>query len=245
MKTMRQEIVFGTETIGYEIRFLPTRRTLGIEVHPDLSVIVRAPSDCDPATILARVGKRAPWISKQLTNFQRYSPRTPARQYVSGETHLYLGRQYRLKVDVTEGNPCFGTGETASVKMSRGHLVMTMPGTSDPDRVKTLLHRWYLDHARQVFVDVLDEWLPHFKGRQRPHLIVRAMQLRWGSLSQAGTITLNANLVRAPRTCIEYVVAHELCHLKHRDHDASFFRLLGQVMPDWERRKQRLETALL
>ncbi|MDP1646219.1 MAG: SprT family zinc-dependent metalloprotease [Thiobacillus sp.] len=233
---MRQEIVFGTETIGYEIRFLPTRRTLGIEVHPDLSVVVRAPVGCDFETIQARVGKRASWISKQLTNFQRYSPRTPARQYVSGETHLYLGRQYRLKVV---------TGGPASVKMNRGHLVMTLPGKADPDRVKALLHRWYLDHARKVFIDVLDEWLPRFKGQKRPRLIVRAMQSRWGSLSQAGTMTLNANLVRAPRACIEYVVAHELCHLKHRDHNASFFRLLGQVMPDWEKRKQRLETALL
>ncbi len=233
---MRQEIVFGTETIVYEIRFLPTRRTLGIEVHPDLSVVVRAPADCDPDTIQARVGKRAPWISKQLTNFQRYSPRTPARQYVSGETHLYLGRQYRLKVV---------TGESASVKMNRGHLVLTLPGKADPDRVKAILHCWYLDHARHVFIAVLEEFLSRFKGHQRPRLIVRAMQSRWGSLSQAGTMTLNANLVRAPRACIEYVVAHELCHLKHRDHDASFFRLLGQVMPDWEKRKQRLETALL
>lgn len=233
---MRQEIVFGTETITYEIRFLPTRRTLGIEVHPDLSVVVRAPADCDPDTIQARVSKRASWISKQLTNFQRYSPRTPARQYVNGETHLYLGRQYRLKVV---------TGEPASVKMNRGYLTMTLPGKSDPEVVKTLLHRWYLDHARHVFIDVLDEWLPRFKGHLRPRLIVRAMQSRWGSLSQAGTMTLNANLVRAPRACIEYVVAHELCHLKHRDHDASFFRLLEQVMPDWEKRKQRLETALL
>ena len=236
MKSMRQEIVFGTETIGYEIRFLPTRRTLGIEVHPDLSVIVRAPVDCDLETIQARVGKRVSWISKQLTNFQRYSPRTPARQYVSGETHLYLGRQYRLNVVV---------GEPASVKMTRGHLVLTLPGKTEPDRVKALLHRWYLDHARQVFIDVLDEFLPRFKGHQRPRLIVRAMQSRWGSLSQAGTMTLNGNLVRAPRACIEYVVAHELCHLEHRDHDASFFRLLGQVMPDWGKRKQRLETALL
>ena len=236
MKTMRQEIVFGTETIGYEIRFLPTRRTLGIEVHPDMSVVVRAPADCDPATIRDRVGKRASWISKQLTNFERYSPRTPARQYVSGETHLYLGRQYRLKVVA---------GEPASVKMNRGNLVLTMSGNADPERVKALLHRWYLDHARQIFIDVLDEFLPRFKGHQRPRLIVRAMQSRWGSLSQAGTMTLNANLVRAPRTCIEYVVAHELCHLKYRDHDASFFRLLGHVMPDWEKRKQRLETALL
>lgn len=233
---MRQEIVFGTESIAYEIRFLPTRRTLGIEVHPDLSVVVRAPADCDPDTIQARVGKRASWISKQLTNFQRYSPRTPARQYVSGETHLYLGRQYRLKVVA---------GEPASVKMNRGHLVLTLPGKADPDRVKAMLHRWYLDHARHVFIAVLEEFLSRFKGHQRPRLIVRAMQSRWGSLSQAGTMTLNANLVRAPRACIEYVVAHELCHLKHRDHDAGFFRLLGQVMPDWEKRKQRLETALL
>lgn len=236
MKTMRQEVVFGTETISYEILFLPTRHTLGIEVHPDLSVVVRAPAGCDFETIQARVSKRASWISKQLTNFQRYSPRTPARHYVNGETHLYLGRQYRLTVV---------TGELAPVKMSRGHLVLTMPGKADSDRVKALLHRWYLDHARKTYMDVLDELVPRFKGHQRPRLIVRAMQSRWGSLSQAGTMTLNANLVRAPRACIEYVVAHELCHLKHRDHNASFFRLLGQVMPDWEKRKQRLETALL
>ena len=132
-------------------------RTLGIGVPPNLSVIVRGPSDCEPAIILARVGKRAPWISKQLTNFKRDSPRTPAGQYVSGETHLYLGRQYRLKV---------GVGETASVKMSRGHLVVTLPGKSDPDRVKALLHHWYLDHARQVFSDVIDGWLPRFKRYQ-------------------------------------------------------------------------------
>lgn len=236
MKTMMQEIVFGTETIGYEIRFLPTRRTLGIEVHPDMSVVVRAPADCDPATIRDRVGKRASWISKQLTNFERYSPRTPARQYVSGETHLYLGRQYRLKVVA---------GEPASVKMNRGNLVLILSDKADPDRVKALLHRWYLDHARQIFIDVLDEFIPRFKGHQRPRLIVRAMQSRWGSLSPSGTMTLNANLVRTPRPCIEYVVAHELCHLKHRDHNTSFFRLLRQVMPDWEKRKQRLETALL
>jgi len=241
MTTIRREIVFGTETIGYEIRFLPTRRTLGIEVHPDLSVIVRAPADCDLETIQARVGKRASWISKQLTNFQRYSPRTPARQYVSGETHLYLGRQYRLKVVAGE----VVAEKQASVKMNRGHLVLILPGQADPDRVKALLRRWYLDHARQVFCAVLDEFLPRFKGHQRPRLIVRAMQSRWGSLSQAGTMTLNANLVRAPRACIEYVVAHELCHLKHRDHDASFFHLLGQVLPDWQQRKQRLEVALL
>ena len=75
--------------------------------------------------------------------------------------------------------------------------------------------------------------------------MVRTMQSRWGSLSRAGTMTLNVNLVRAPRSSIEYVVTHELCHATHRDHDARFFKLLGRLMPDWKQRKQRLEAALL
>lgn len=235
---MTYELAYGPETIRYQVRWIPTRRTLGIEVHPDQRVVVRAPVGCAEDVIAARVKKRASWISRQIADFQRYSPRTPQRQFVSGETHLYLGRQYRLKVV---------TGEPASVRMNRGQLMVTMPGTAtaDPDRVRMLLHRWYLDHARQVFGEVLDQCLLRFKGQQRPRLIVRAMQSRWGSLSQTGSMTLNANLVRAPRACIEYVVTHELCHLQHRDHDASFFRLLGRVMPDWEQRKRRLETALL
>ena len=76
-------------------------------------------------------------------------------------------------------------------------------------------------------------------------MIVRAMQSRWGSLSAAGTMTLNVNLIRAPRACIEYVVTHELCHVEYRDHDARFYRLLERVLPDWKTRKQRLEAALL
>jgi predicted metal-dependent hydrolase len=236
MKTVVGMIEYGRETIRYEVRFLPSRQTLGIEVHPDQRVVIRAPVGCTEEVIADRVRKRAPWISRQIADFQRYSPRTPQRQYVSGETHLYLGRQYRLKV---------GVGETASVRMTRGQLFVTMPGNPAPERVKAMLHRWYLDHAKLVFNEVIDQCLAKAKGHQRPRLIVRAMQSRWGSLSQAGSMTLNANLVRAPRACIEYVVTHELCHLRHRDHDASFFRLLGRVMPDWESRKRRLEAALL
>ena len=233
---MTGTLTYGTETIRYEVRFLASRQTLAIEVHPDSRVLVRAPVGCPEGVIAARVRKRAAWISRQLAEFERYRPRTPARQYVNGESHLYLGRQYRLKV-LQE--------DAAGVKLARGQLVVSLPGDADPDRVKVLLHRWYLDRARAVFGEVLDATLPRFKGVQRPRLIVRAMQSRWGSLSRAGNMTLNVNLVRAPRFCIEYVVTHELCHTRHRDHDAKFFKLLGRVMPDWESRKQKLEAALL
>lgn len=233
---MTGTLTWGTDTIRYEVRFLASRQTLAIEVHPNSRVLVRAPVDCPEALIAERVQKRAAWISRQLAEFERYRPRTPARQYINGESHLYLGRQYRLKL---------AEGDSASVKLTRGQLLVSLPGEPEPERVKTLLHRWYLDRARSIFTEVLDASLLHFKGVEQPRLIVRAMQSRWGSLSRAGTMTLNLNLVRAPRPCIEYVVTHELCHTKHRDHDARFFKLLGHVMPDWEQRKQRLEAALL
>jgi predicted metal-dependent hydrolase len=237
---MTGTLTYGADTIRYEVRFLASRQTLAIEVHPDSRVLVRAPVGCPEALIAERVQKRAAWISRQLAEFERYRPRTPARHYVNGESHLYLGRQYRLKLV---------SGDSASVKLTRGQMLVSLPGEPDPERspeqVRALLHRWYLDHARTVFGEVLDACLLHFKGVDRPRLIVRSMQSRWGSLSRAGTMTLNVNLVRAPRPCIEYVVTHELCHTKHRDHDARFFKLLGRVMPDWEQRKHRLETALL
>ena len=233
---MTGTLTYGTETIRYEVRFLASRQTLAIEVHPDSRVLVRAPVDCPEPLIAERVQKRAAWICRQLAEFTRYRPRTPARQYVNGESHLYLGRQYRLKL---------AEGDSASVKITRGQLLVTLPGAPEPVRVMALLHRWYLDRARAVFTEVLAASLEHFKEVDQPRLIVRKMKSRWGSLSRAGTMTLNVNLVRAPRPCIEYVVSHELCHIRHRDHDARFFKLLAQVMPDWEQRKQRLEAALL
>jgi predicted metal-dependent hydrolase len=229
-------LTYGADTICYEVRFLASRHTLAIEVHPDSRVLVRAPLGCPETLIAERVRKRAGWINRQLSEFDRYRPRTPARQYLNGESHLYLGRQYRLKLV---------SGDGANVKLTRGKLLVTVPSDPEPERVKSLLQRWYLDRARAVFTELVDASLLRFKGVEPPRLIVRAMKSRWGSLSRAGTMTLNVNLVRASRPCIEYVVTHELCHTLHRDHDARFFKLLRQVMPDWEQRKQRLEAALL
>lgn len=80
---------------------------------------------------------------------------------------------------------------------------------------------------------------------ERPCLHIRKLKTRWGSLSPRGILTLNVDLIRAPGECIDYVIAHELCHLKHRDHGADFYRLLERMMPDWERRKLKLELALV
>lgn len=236
MSTMVGSLIYGGDTIPYEVRFLASRRTLGIEVHPDSRVLVRAPVGCPPSLIAERVRRRADWISRQLAEFERYRPRTPPRQYLGGESHLYLGRQYRMKLL---------RGDHAAVKLAGGEMCVVLPDEPDPTRVKALVDRWYRARAGIVFGEVLAESLRRFDQADPPRLVVRRMLSRWGSLSPTGTLTLNVQLVRAPRRCIEYVVMHELCHTKHRNHDRHFFRLLGRLMPDWERRKQRLEAALL
>lgn len=233
---MLRTISYGKQIIPYEVRFLTNRRTLGIEVHPDGTVWARAPQDCPESLIQERMQKRAGWISRQLAEFARYKPRTPSRQYLGGETHLYLGRQYRLKLQM---------GETGSVRLQRGQLVVTCTEKPSPELVQAQLYRWYLDRAHIVFADLLQSCLAHFKGAAPPRLIVRSMRSRWGSLSEAGTMTLNSSLIRAPRPCIEYVITHELCHMKYRDHSARFFKQLELVIPDWKARKRRLEEALL
>ncbi|MFZ2492839.1 MAG: SprT family zinc-dependent metalloprotease [Thermoanaerobaculia bacterium] len=227
---------YGDETIRYFVRRTATRKTLGIEVHPDGSVVVRAPLTSPPGLITERVRRRASWISRQLADFARYQPRTPQRQYLAGESHLYLGRQYRLKVV---------SGDEAGVRLSRGAMLVRISGAPTPRRVQAEIDKWYRARAREIFADVIEMTLPRFRRVRSPRLIIRTMQTRWGSLSRAGNMTLNIRLVQAPRTCIEYVITHELCHAVHRDHNGRFFRLLVGVMPDWQKRKERLESALL
>ncbi|HEX8616857.1 MAG TPA: SprT family zinc-dependent metalloprotease [Thermoanaerobaculia bacterium] len=227
---------YGGETIPYVVRRLDSRKTLAIEVHPDGRVLVRAPGDCPESVISERVRRRAPWISRQLADFTRYQPRTPQRQYVSGEAHLYLGRQYRLKAV---------SSAEAGVLLSRGEIIVTTAGTATPERVKAQLDRWYLSRAREIFAEAVEVSVRRFHKIEHPRLIIRTMQSRWGSLSRSGNMTLNVRLVRAPRSCIEYVVTHELCHAVHRDHDSRFYSTLEAVMPDWKKRKERLEAALI
>jgi predicted metal-dependent hydrolase len=230
---------YGDELIGYQIVERPGRRTLGIEVYPDGRVLALVPVDCESAVVEQKLRLRSGWISRQLALFSRYERVAAQRHYVSGESHRYLGRQYRLRV--VPNDPDVGNDR---VRLLRGEMLVVGTGKLPPTRVKELLRRWYLQRAREVFSDVLDECFQAWAKRkyERPRIVVREMRSRWGSLSPAGQMTLNSRLMQAPRRCIEYVIVHELCHLVHRNHGPAFASLLARVMPDWEVRKERLES---
>jgi predicted metal-dependent hydrolase len=228
-------LFFGRERIEFRLR-RSKRQTLAITVRPDTSVLVSGPSGVGIEAVKAKVRKRAVWISQQRRFFQRYLPPLPPRRYVSGETHRYLGRQYRLKViEVAEG----------SVKLKGRFILVGASRRSDTNPVRRMVEAWYLEHARAAFARSLVACLPGLHGRVNgtPRLRLRHMPKRWGSWTKRGDIYLNPELVQAPPSCIDYVITHELCHLVHPHHGRDFYALLGRLMPDWECRKQRLERV--
>jgi predicted metal-dependent hydrolase len=234
--SIQHSVVYGKKTIDYSLLYCE-RKTMEIAVHPDSTVIVKAPAQSDIDSIEKKILKRARWILKQQKYFNQFNPKTPDRCYVNGETHLYLGRQYRLKLS---------EGAENSVKLSRGFFHITCRNEPTPNAVKKLLKQWYSEKAQLQFTESMDRCWQKFNslGIDQPKLSIKRMQKRWGSLSDNGTVTLNTDLIRAPKECIDYVVTHELCHLNYHDHSSGFYKLLESVIPDWEKVKHKLEVTL-
>jgi len=230
---MTASIQFGSKKIDFLVEY-SARKTLGITVTPDLDVLVKAPIDTALNKIKEKLLKKAPWIIKQQSFFLSFQPKTPARRYIAGETHFYLGRQYLLKIE---------SNKSDFVKL-KGKFIEVH--TSDKTKVKGLVKEWYLLHAKSKFKEIAQPLIEKFKKHKvEPDSIVfREMPTRWGSCTPKGKIILNPELIRAPRGCIEYVIVHELCHLIYHDHTHKFIDLQTKEMSDWEKWKSILENLL-
>ncbi len=230
---MTEAIQFGSKIIGFHLEY-SDRKSLGITVTPEMEVLVRAPAATSIEKVKEKVRKKAPWILKQQSFFLSFQPKTPKRRYVGGETHLYLGRQYRLNISI---------GETESVKLKGKFIEVS---TSSKAKVKDLVNDWYLRHARTRFPAIASPLIDKFKKYQvtPSSIVLREMPTRWGSCTPMGKIILNPELIKAPKGCIEYVIIHELCHLIHRDHTQRFIDLQTREMKDWKKWKTRLEQLL-
>jgi predicted metal-dependent hydrolase len=205
-----------------------------IKVLPDCRVQISAPETASDEEVISAAKQRARWIYQQLREFGSRLEHVRPRQYISGESHYYLGKQYVLKVIE---NP----DVKPSVKLLRGKIEVTVREKS-AEKISTLLSDWYKARAKEVFARRLGAMLEQalWVG-EKPPLRILTMQTQWGSCSPAGRLTLNPHLVKSPRDCIDYVILHELCHLAEHNHSERFYRLMGQVMPNWEKVKSRLD----
>lgn len=232
-ETVRKKLRVGEREVAYHLRF-SERKRLRIVVKPDQTVHVTAPSGTDTESIDEALRRRLHWITRQLDHFEQFKPLPTPLRYVSGETLLYLGRQYRLNIS---------PGPPGIAKLKGRFLRISVPDSSDAERVKAQVDSWYRIRAEDVFSRYLSLCMTigARHGIPEPRLRIQDMRTRWGSCSNRGWITLNLKLVQVPVHCLEYVVMHELCHLVHHSHSQEFYQLLAQCMPDWKQRRSVLK----
>jgi len=230
---MTSSIQFGSKQIVFHLEY-SNRKSLGITVKPDLSVLVKAPADTSLEKVKEKLRKKASWIIRQQSFFLYFHPRTPARKYISGETHLYLGRQYRLRII---------HNNFESVKLKGKYIEATV---TDKTRAEHLVVEWYSQNAKLKLRMIAQPLIDNFKkyNIEPSSIVLRDMPTRWGSCTPKGKIILNPELIKAPKGCIEYVIIHELCHLVHHDHTQKFIDLQTKEMKDWEKWKMKLEKLL-
>jgi len=237
MSSYTSMIKYGNSDINYEVVYTNRKKTIEVSVHPDSKVLIKAPKGASSSKIEGIVKKRAKWILRHIEYFKRFEPRTPTRRYLSGETHLYLGKRYRLKIRKAEED---------SIKLNYGFFNIATPENKNVIHIKTMLQDWYMTKAKIKFAEryYVCSRLFDYPEDQLPKLKIREMKTRWGSYSTKGNITLNLQLIKTPVECIDYVIIHELCHVIHKNHSKDFYQLLATKLPDWPTRKHKLEIAL-
>ncbi len=228
-------VKYGGEKICYKIVTSPNFHSkIKIHVYPNATVEVEAPKQECLSLIRSAVLKRAKWINRQVEQANRQNEHVLPREYNSGESHFYLGRRHKLKINVDKQN-------NTCVKLYRGLININVP-VNDRAAVKRRLEGWYFEKAaryighRLKLVSAETDWV-----EEPLPLKLVTMRKQWGSLSPQGIVHINPWLIKAPVDCIDYVLCHELCHLVERNHSKNYYRLLKMRLPDWEHRKARLD----
>lgn len=211
-------------------------RNLNLRIRKDGSVRVSANTSVPATRVDEFVRDKGAYIISALKNIretEQYRPQP--KQYISGETFGMLGRGLRLEVSRGQRNEIASDGV---------FLRLRVKDPSDFETRKRIVNRYLDRRCRDVFREILEDRYPTFQKYDVafPELRIRDMDTRWGSCSARHCIiTLNKRLLYAPRSCIEYVVTHELCHLVHPNHSKCFYEFLTMHMPDWRERKKILD----
>lgn len=230
------QVLFGTSAIDYRVERSSRRRTVTIAVDAN-EVVLKAPVDTSSDRLSDVVRSRAPWILRRVWEFEELGTAPQPMEYVSGESCTYLGRQYRLKVERT---PASSKPHAAL----RGAFLVVTVGREVRvkdcrDQVESAVTAWYRKQARRRLPERVSLYASR-AGRDVPPVLIRSQEKRWGSCSSKGELRFNWRIIMAPMSLVDYVVAHEVCHLEVRNHSAAFRSLLGTILPDHEVRRERL-----
>ncbi len=225
-------IIWGGTRLTYAIRRSARRRkTVAVTVDAAGGVLLLAPEHFTTSRLDAVVRRKAAWIVQRLQGVQSNGAPPSPREFVSGESVLYLGRHYRLKVH---------PDESGEAKLRGGWLHVPAPaGAEQTAHVRAALVSWLRRHAAERLPERVEMWRSK-AGVAMPRVVISDQQKRWGSCDRSGTIRLNWRIIQAPMRLVDYVVVHELVHLRHPGHGRDYWQAVGRIMPDYERRREDL-----
>ena len=212
------------------------RKSIAAEVHPDLSVVIKAPTEASDTQINAFIKRKEAWIEKQKKYFQQFNRKEPT-EFLSGSSVLYLGRQYQVIIEKA--------AYKNRIKVTKNRLYILSSAPQKSDEITADFQRWLLSRAEVVFAQRLTECLKSFPNLSPPKLKIRRLKKRWGSYLKRHEIVLNPDLIKASKQAIDYVIIHDLCHAFYPRHDEDFYRLLSSKMPNWKEIKAKFEKKLL
>lgn len=228
---------YGKTTIDYSVEYLKGKKDVSLSVCLTEGVKLVAPEGIDFEKLNTILHKKAPWILKKRYELEEVIDTPLAREYVSGEKFAYLGRHYRLKVLKNENI------HTSILNFKQGRFIAETPAhITDSERrneLKQLFKEWYISHGYKKVEERLKFYCP--KMELEPAKVgFKEQQKRWGTCTKEGAVYLNWRILMAPMSVVDYVLVHELAHIKHMDHSTDYWRFVRSILPDYEQRKEWL-----
>jgi predicted metal-dependent hydrolase len=231
-------IQFGNKKINFEIKRGNREKSVAIHVHPGAEVTVLAPRNLTEEKIRMILQKKVRWILEKQEQLRNHGDSNPSKEFVSGESFPYLGRNYRLKVVKSSA------GGDGKCKLVNGRLLVETNGKPDSESEKVAVRKalieWYVEHAENKIKERVSRFALHI-GRWPASVEIKNQVRRWGSCSRNGMVRLNWKIIMAPLSVIDYVIVHELCHLVYRQHSSQFWQKVQSIIPDYKKRRDRLK----
>ena len=227
------KLTVADRILDIELQYALKKR-LTLTVYPDQRIVARIPYGMTKSTVESYFLGKSKWLLKHLNHFEKHPPELE-KLYLNGERFSFLGKKYELTIH--EGKNC--------VSLEGDKIILQIKDIDNFDLKKRIMQTWYRNEAIKHLSPMYETWIKKLTYLKLPKTTLRfyRMKRRWGSCSSKGVITLNTELVKKDYTLIDYVIVHEICHLKVPAHNKAFYELMGSVMADWKSRKTKLNNS--
>lgn len=230
---MKLELTYGRTNIVFDVIF-KKRKTMEIAVEPPKTITVTAPIGTTEDEILKKVESKGSWIIQKIYSFKHMQYSHINREFVNGESFMYLGRNYSLQIEVDS------SFKKPEVKLYRGKFIVKASSKNDED-IRNAMEQWYRNRAKEVIGSRV-KYYQKFFSKEPTDIRIKEQKKRWGSCTSKNELLFNWRCIMAKSNALDYIVIHEMCHMYHKDHSNEFWELVASVLPDYEVRKEWLRN---